>query len=87
MDEAIQLVEEARLLISRLERLSADSIWARRASGCRGALLKLLDEAGVLAVGSDLILAENGLDAGRLKNLMARGYELIERSAREIPQS
>ena len=39
-------LELLRLLTSRLERLSADSRWARRASGLRGSLLKVLDEPG-----------------------------------------
>jgi hypothetical protein len=33
-----------RMLSERLERISADSIWAHRASGVRGSLLRLLDE-------------------------------------------
>jgi len=33
-----------RLLTERLERISADSIWAHRASGVRGALLRTLDQ-------------------------------------------
>jgi hypothetical protein len=77
------LMEEARMLIGRLERLSADSLWARRASGCRGAILKLLDEEGVLQPGS-LPIGEN-FPTERLKLLMAKGYELLERAAREIP--
>jgi hypothetical protein len=32
------------MLTERLERISADSIWAHRASGVRGSLLRLLDE-------------------------------------------
>jgi hypothetical protein len=36
-------VELLRLLAQRLERLSVDSIWARRASGLRGSLIKALD--------------------------------------------
>ena len=32
------------LLISRLERISADSYWAHRASGVRGALLRVLSD-------------------------------------------
>jgi hypothetical protein len=32
-----------RLLLSRLERISVDSYWAHRASGVRGALLKLME--------------------------------------------
>jgi len=33
-----------RLLLARLERISADSIWAHRASGIRGALLEAADD-------------------------------------------
>jgi hypothetical protein len=31
-------------LTERLERISADSVWAHRASGVRGALLRTLDQ-------------------------------------------
>ena len=33
----------AKLLVSRLERISADSIWAHKVSGIRGSLLKILE--------------------------------------------
>ncbi len=33
-----------RMLADRLERISADSVWAHRASGVRGALLRMLDQ-------------------------------------------
>lgn len=82
-DESGVLVEEARMLIGRLERLSADSLWARRASGCRGAILKLLDEEDALQPGS--LPLEEDFPTERLKLLMAKGYELLERAAREIP--
>jgi len=32
------------MLADRLERISVDSIWAHRASGVRGALLRALDQ-------------------------------------------
>jgi hypothetical protein len=35
------------LLLSRLERISVDSYWAHRASGLRGALLRVVDQAGM----------------------------------------
>ncbi len=38
-------LELLRLLVSRLERLSVDSRWARRASGLRGNIIKVLEEA------------------------------------------
>ena len=37
------LVDQARLLVQRLERISVDSIWARRSSGHRGALLRWVE--------------------------------------------
>ena len=43
MDRSWEIVQ-ALLLVSRLERLSADSVWAHRASGMRGSLLQTIDE-------------------------------------------
>ena len=37
-------IELLRMLEKRLERLSADSLWARRASGLRGNIIKVLEE-------------------------------------------
>ncbi|MFN2216603.1 MAG: hypothetical protein ACK2TS_06635 [Anaerolineales bacterium] len=36
-------IKLARLLAFRLERISADSVWAHRSSGVRGSILKLID--------------------------------------------
>ena len=36
-------IKLARLLAFRLERISADSVWAHRSSGVRGSILKLTD--------------------------------------------
>jgi hypothetical protein len=79
-----QLIADAQLLVKRLERLSADSLWARRASGCRGALLKALDEAGVLEQ-AELDASAKPLDTERLQFLMQFGYTMLEKAAREIP--
>jgi hypothetical protein len=64
-----------RLLATRLERLSADSIWARRASGLRGNLLKVLEEI------------DNGSvpDPARLQQLSNLGFKMLAAAAREIP--
>lgn len=40
------------MLTERLERISVDSVWAHRASGVRGSLLRLLEE-GEKGVQSD----------------------------------
>jgi hypothetical protein len=62
------------LLASRLERLSADSRWAHRASGLRGNILKILEEAGAGNVSSE-----------RVDRLIDRGFLILEAAAREIP--
>lgn len=70
------LIALARLLAARLERLSADSIWARRASGLRGNLLKTLD---ALESGSDPHAT------ARLEPIIHLGFEMLAAAAREIP--
>lgn len=84
VDQKTILLEQAELLVSRLERLSADSIWAHRASGYRGALLRII--AQVQNEPSTGIKKQNG-EAQELKylaNLLENGYDLLERAAREI---
>lgn len=69
--------ELLRLLATRLERLSVDSIWARRASGLRGSVIKALDsvDAGFVASPIDLDL------------LIERSFEILRNAAREIPDA
>ncbi len=84
VDQITILLEQAELLVSRLERLSADSIWAHRASGYRGALLRSI--AQVRNESSAGTKKQNG-EAQELKylaNLLENGYDLLERAAREI---
>ena len=64
-----------RLLISRLERLSVDSRWARRASGLRGNIIKVLEEAD-----TGQIIAPDRLDL-----LINRSFEILREAAKEIP--
>ena len=62
-----------RLLLARLERISADSVTAHRASGVRGAMLRMLDE-----------LEKGGQVSGQeLKRLIESGYILLQRAAKE----
>ena len=71
MDEAP--FDQLKLVLARLERISADSVWAHRASGVRGALLRAVEdlEAGKI------------IDQG-LVNLLARqGLKILDLSARE----
>jgi hypothetical protein len=68
-------IELLRLLITRLERLSVDSRWARRASGLRGNLLKIVEEMDSgITVSSD-----------RLSLLTNRCFEILREAAKEIP--
>jgi hypothetical protein len=77
-----QHLDLARLLISRLERLSADSYWAHQASGIRGSLLKTLDE---IESGQTINQpAENNLKLQHLDQLVKIGFEILEKAAREI---
>jgi hypothetical protein len=61
--------ELARVLIARLERLSADSYWAHRASGVRGSLLRWVEE--------------DRREFRRGKDLIKHGFEVLEKAARE----
>jgi hypothetical protein len=58
------------LLIYRLERISADSYWAHRASGVRGSLLKILEK-----MDNDSPLSTN--EIAQITNL---GFYIIEQA-------
>jgi len=70
-------IDLLRLLAARLERLSVDSIWARRASGLRGSLIKVLD-----AVDSG-----DGSATDHLDLLIERSFQILRSAAREIPDA
>jgi len=70
-------IELLRMLTARLERLSVDSIWARRASGLRGSLVKALESMDTTEPAS----AEN------LDMLIERSFEILRNAAREIPDA
>ena len=65
-----QLLE---MLLARLERISADSYWAHRASGVRGALLRVLEKL------------ENGrpVSGSELKRLVDLGFHILENATME----
>jgi hypothetical protein len=70
-----QQIDLLRLLASRLERLSVDSHWARRASGLRGNILKIVE------------LAEAGeaISVKRLDLLVDAAFNILRRAAQDIP--
>ena len=73
-------LELARMVVQRLERLSADSAWAHVSSGYRGALIKHLDWLERLpqveSVGPDQV--------ARLDFLIDKGLDLLAKAAYEI---
>lgn len=60
------------MLLDRLERIPADSAWAHKASGVRGALLRSLDEALADPVAS-----------GATRSSLESGFEILREVARE----
>ncbi|MEA2008278.1 MAG: hypothetical protein U9O54_04085 [Chloroflexota bacterium] len=62
----------AQSLLYRLERISADSSWAHRASGVRASLSKSL--------------ADQSLPATRIEELIETGFNILEKAAQEIPE-
>lgn len=61
------------LLLERLEHIQADSIWAHRASGVRGSLLRIVQQ---LEDGQEL----EGLE---FEQLISHGFQILEKAARE----
>ena len=64
-----------RLLITRLERLSVDSHWARRANGLRGNIVKVLEEADA----GQMVALE------RVNLLTEVAFDILRRAAQDIP--
>ena len=71
------LEAQARLLETRLERLSVDSSWARRSSGLRGSLLKYFEQ---LERGA----APDADQVWHLAHLVRRGFVILNRAARQM---
>lgn len=62
-----------RLLLARLERISVDSYCAHRASGVRGALIRVLAQ----------MEAGETIDPVSLQANLAVGFEILKRAAEE----
>ena len=73
-----RLIQEkrAKVLLNRLERLSADSSWAHRASGLRGSIIRFLDNP-------EINQSEKGIIS--LESLLKQGFDLLTKAAKEIP--
>jgi hypothetical protein len=71
MDEiAISLI---RLLTARLERISADSFWAHRASGIKGSLFRMLEKPQ----------SGHSIQSAELKRIIDLGFYILEKAAKE----
>lgn len=66
-----------RLLTARLERLSVDSIWARRAGGLRGSLIRALES----------IDSGSTFSADQIDPLIEKSFLILRSAAREIPDA
>jgi hypothetical protein len=75
MAELEKQLLQAKTLVDRLARLSADSIWARRASGLRASIDKAVHQAE----------AGESLERDHFDHLIASGFEMLEKAAQEIP--
>ena len=69
---------QIRALINRLEKISADSSWAHRASGIRAALDRTLSRQDPQTL--------PGEDYTRFLDLVDRGYAVLEAAAGQIPE-
>jgi len=63
-----------QILLARLERISADSVWAHRASGVRGSLLRLVEKS------------ERGhpVQQSELNRMMDLGFTILVKAAEEM---
>lgn len=73
-DKDLELVGR---LVDRLEHLSVDSIYAHRASGLRGSLLRYIEH---LETGEKM----GDEDQTKMDELIQYGYRIIELAAKEI---
>lgn len=64
-----------KMLIDRLERLSADSIWAHRASGLRGSLIRSYSKYTSL---------KNFEEVSHLQDLVDLGFNILNAAASNI---
>jgi len=68
-------IQLLRLLTSRLEHLSVDSHWARRANGLRGNIVKVLEEAD----------SGQAVSSARVDLLTDAAFDILRRAAQDIP--
>lgn len=79
-------LEEAQMVADRLERLSADSVWAHQASGVRGGLLQVLTQSNKANTANDSTRNADGQIFAKFEILLTEGFMILEKAAREIPE-
>ena len=62
----------AKVALDRLERISADSTWAHRASGVRASIAKALSRGDV--------------EGDEFRELLESGFLILEKAAEEFPE-
>lgn len=72
-----QSIDLLRLLAARLERLSVDSRWSRRAAGLRGNIIKILGQ----------VEKGNLIPASRIDLLTAMAFDILQQAAHELPDT
>jgi hypothetical protein len=73
-------LEQARMVSRRLERLSADSAWARISSGYRGSMVKIIER-----LENEPHLEHTSPEELQLLDfLIDKGFDLLTRAAKEI---
>ncbi|MDD5466862.1 MAG: hypothetical protein PHS96_03560 [Anaerolineales bacterium] len=77
--EQDKLIEQARMVVSRLEKLSPDSLWAWRSSGARGSLLKTIERLEDDSQRGESI----SVQTQQLEVLIQWGFDLLAKGARE----
>jgi hypothetical protein len=77
------LLKQAQMLIPRLERLTPDSSWAHRASGCRGSLLRLSQRVEAHGMLGQRLKPEEAHDLAALEQALNLGFFILREAARE----
>ncbi len=71
-----KIIRDARHVLLMLERLSADSRWAHKASGLRGSILHAIDHVEANP--------HNPKSLAALDDLVQKGYDILKKAAAEI---
>ncbi len=77
MESDAARIDLVRMIIQRLERLSADSRWSHISSGYRGSMLKLLDHLE----NQPALIAD---DRAHMEFLIDKGLELLAKAAYDM---